>query len=73
MTFHGDEPYQGIVHQDSVSRVDLLTVGRHGRTGLLRLLIGSHGRKGFDKLLIGSVTERVIGYTQTGICVVKHR
>ena len=42
---HGDEPYQDIVRQALKNRVDMIIVGRHGRTGLLRLMMGSVAAK----------------------------
>lgn len=54
---HGDEPYQDIVHQALKNRVDMIIVGRHGRTGLLRLMMGS-------------VAAKVIGHAPCNILVV---
>jgi nucleotide-binding universal stress UspA family protein len=54
---HGDEPYQDIVRQASENHVDLIIVGRHGRTGLLRLMMGS-------------VTAKVIGHAPCTVLVV---
>jgi nucleotide-binding universal stress UspA family protein len=55
--FHGDEPYQDIVRQASENKVDLIIVGRHGRTGLLRLMMGS-------------VAAKVIGLAPCNVLVV---
>jgi nucleotide-binding universal stress UspA family protein len=55
--FHGDEPYQDIVRQASENKVDLIIVGRHGRTGLLRLMMGS-------------VAAKVIGHAPCNVLVV---
>ena len=54
---HGDEPNQDIVHQALKNRVDMIIVGRHGRTGLLRLMMGS-------------VAAKVIGHAPCNILVV---
>ena len=35
------------------------------------LFVGSHGRTGIERLFMGSVTERVIGHTETAVLVVK--
>lgn len=51
-------PYEAIVNTAKEKRADLIVVGSHGRTGLARLLMGS-------------VTERVIGYTECAVLVVK--
>lgn len=55
--FHGDEPYQDIVRQASENRVDMIVMGKHGRTGLLRLMMGS-------------VAAKVIGYAPCSVLVV---
>lgn len=54
---HGDEPYQDIVRKASENRVDMIIVGRHGRTGLLRLMMGS-------------VAAKVIGHAPCNILVI---
>jgi nucleotide-binding universal stress UspA family protein len=54
---HGDEPYQDIVRRASESRVDMIVMGKHGRTGLLRLMMGS-------------VAAKVIGYAPCNVLVV---
>ncbi len=54
---HGDEPYQDIVNTASEKRVDLIVVGRHGRTGLLQLVMGS-------------VAAKVIGHAPCNVLVV---
>ncbi len=56
-TVHGDDPYQDIVRQASKNRVDMIIVGRHGRTGLARLMVGS-------------VAAKVIGHAPCNILVV---
>jgi len=33
--------------------------------------MGSHGRTGLDRLLVGSVSERVIGGSESPVMVVK--
>ncbi len=55
--FHGDEPYQDIVRQASENKVDMVIVGRHGRTGLLRLMMGS-------------VAAKVVGHAPCKVLVV---
>ena len=57
MVYHGDEPYQDIVRQAHENHVDLIIVGRHGRTGLLRLMMGS-------------VAAKVIGHAPCNVLVV---
>ncbi len=52
------KPYEVIVDIAKQRHTDLIVVGSHGRTGLKRLLMGS-------------VTERVIGHTETAVLVVK--
>jgi nucleotide-binding universal stress UspA family protein len=54
---HGNEPYQDIVRQASENHVDMIIVGRHGRTGLVRLMMGS-------------VTAKVIGHAPCNVLVV---
>ena len=54
---HGDEPYQDIVRLALENRVDMIIVGRHGRTGLLRLMMGS-------------VAARVIGHAPCNVLVI---
>ncbi len=55
--FHGDEPYQDIARQASENHADLIVVGRHGRTGLLRLMMGS-------------VAAKVVGHAPCNVLVV---
>ncbi len=52
------KPYEVIVDTAKQRHADLI-------------IIGSHGRKGLKRLLMGSVTERVIGHTETAVLVVK--
>ncbi len=54
------KPYEAIVNAAKQKHADLIVVG-------------SHGRRGIERLLMGSVTERVIGHTETGVLVVKAR
>lgn len=54
---HGDEPYQDIVRQAQENHVDMIVVGRHGRTGLVRLMMGS-------------VAAKVIGHAPCNVLVV---
>ena len=60
---HGDEPYQDIVRLASENHVDMIIVGRHGRTGLLRLMMGSVAAKLIDhapcNVLVVSPTARI--------------
>jgi hypothetical protein len=51
-------PYEAIVETSKQEKADLIVVGSHGRTGLVRLLMGS-------------VTERVIGHAEAAVLVVK--
>lgn len=39
--------------------------------GIDLIVMGSHGRTGLDRILIGSVSERVIGYAECAVLVVK--
>jgi len=55
--FHGDEPYQDIIRLAVENHVDMIIVGRHGRTGLLRLMMGS-------------VAAKVIGHALCNVLVV---
>jgi nucleotide-binding universal stress UspA family protein len=54
---HGEEPYQYIIRQAQKNHVDMIIVGRHGRTGLLRLMMGS-------------VAAKVIGHAPCNVLVV---
>lgn len=54
---HGEEPYRFIVDEASRIRVDLIVMGRRGRTGIRRLLMGS-------------VTERTIGLSPMNVLIV---
>lgn len=57
ITVHGEEPYQEIVDVAARNQVDMIIMGRHGRTGLL-------------KLMMGSVTARVIGHAPCNVLVI---
>jgi nucleotide-binding universal stress UspA family protein len=57
IVIHGDEPYQDIMRQALENRVDMIIVGRHGRTGLVRLMMGS-------------VAAKVIGHAPCNVLVV---
>lgn len=52
----GDEPYKYIVEEAEGRGVDLIVMGRRGRTGLKRLVMGS-------------VTAKVIGYSPVNVLV----
>jgi len=52
------EPYEAVVEAAKQKKADLIVMGSHGRTGLKRLLMGS-------------VTERVIGHSESAVLVVK--
>ena len=54
----GEEPYQYIVDEAAKKRVEIIIMGRRGRTGL-------------KSLMMGSVTERVIGHAGCAVLVVK--
>ncbi|TAL55133.1 MAG: universal stress protein [Nanoarchaeota archaeon] len=51
-------PYKAIVDASKQKRADLIVVGSHGRTGI-------------ERLLMGSVTERVIGHSESAVLVVR--
>jgi nucleotide-binding universal stress UspA family protein len=51
-------PYEVIVNTADQKKADLIVVGSHGRAGIKRLLMGS-------------VTERVIGHSESAVLVVK--
>ncbi len=51
-------PAEAIVEVANAKGVDLIVMGSHGRTG-------------FDKVLLGSVSDRVIGYAECAVLVVK--
>jgi nucleotide-binding universal stress UspA family protein len=53
-------PYEAIIETAKENKADLIVVGSHGRTGLV-------------KLFMGSVTERVIGLADCAVLVVKAR
>lgn len=53
----GEEPYRAIVETAAAQQVDMIVMGRRGRTGLARLVMGS-------------VTARVIGHTDRKVLVV---
>ena len=53
----GEEPYRFIVDEAKKTKVDMIVMGSHGRTGLKRLMMGS-------------VTARVIGHAPCKVLVV---
>ena len=53
-----DTPYKAIIDTAKKKKSDLIVVGTHGRTGLLRLLMGS-------------TAERVIGHAPCSVLVVR--
>jgi nucleotide-binding universal stress UspA family protein len=53
-----DSPYQAIVAAARKLKSDLIVIGTHGRTGLLRLLMGS-------------TAERVIGHAPCNVLIVR--
>jgi len=53
----GEEPYRLIVSEAAGKKVDMIIIGRHGRTGLL-------------KLLMGKVAANVIGHAPCKVLVV---
>jgi nucleotide-binding universal stress UspA family protein len=57
MLLHGDEPYRRIVDAASEKMVDMVIMGRRGRTGLM-------------KVLMGSVTAKVIAHAPCKVLVV---
>lgn len=56
-TYHNDQPFQSIVDDAAKKQVDMVIMGRRGRTGLKRLLMGS-------------VTAKVIGHAPCKVLVV---
>lgn len=52
------KPGEAIIEEAKAREVDLIVVGSHGRTGL-------------ERLLMGSVSDRVIGYSDCAVLVVK--
>jgi nucleotide-binding universal stress UspA family protein len=57
MLLHGNEPYRLIVDAAGEKMVDMIIIGRRGRTGLM-------------KVLMGSVTVKVIGHAPCKVLVV---
>jgi nucleotide-binding universal stress UspA family protein len=41
------------------------------KAGADLIVVGTHGRTGLDRLLMGSVAERVIGFADCPVLVVK--
>jgi nucleotide-binding universal stress UspA family protein len=54
---HGDQIYHEIVSEAEVRQVDLIVMGRRGRSGLMRLMMGSE-------------TAKVIGHARCSVLVV---
>jgi nucleotide-binding universal stress UspA family protein len=54
---HADSPFQAIIEEAEKNQVNMIVMGRHGRTGLRRLLMGS-------------VTAKVIGHSPCNVLVV---
>ncbi len=52
------KPGEAIIEVAKTKGVDLIVIGNHGRTGL-------------DRMLMGSVSDRVIGYSDCAVLVVK--
>ena len=57
LTVHGEEPYLEIIDSASRNQADMIIMGRHGRTGLL-------------KLMMGSVTARVVGHAPSSVLII---
>ncbi|HAM50776.1 MAG TPA: universal stress protein [Nitrospiraceae bacterium] len=57
MLLHENEPYQLIVTAAAEKMIDMIIIGRHGRTGLM-------------KVLMGSVTAKVVGHAPCKVLVV---
>ena len=57
ITVHGEEPYQEIVDAAARKQVNMIIMGRHGRTGL-------------PKLMMGSVTARVVGHATCNVLII---
>jgi len=54
---HAESPFQAIIEEAEKNRINMIVMGRHGRTGLRRLLMGS-------------VTAKVIGHSPCNVLVV---
>jgi len=54
-----------------VGRPDEAIVASARENGADLIVMGSHGRTGLDRLLVGSVSERVIGGSESPVMVVK--
>ena len=54
---HGEEPYKYIVEEAEKNKINMIVMGRRGRTGIKRLMLGS-------------VTAKVIGHTSSNVLVV---
>ncbi len=54
---HGQEPYRNIVDEAAKNNVDMIIIGRRGRSSL-------------ERVLMGNVTAMVIGYSETDVLVV---
>ena len=52
------KPYEAIVETSKQKHADLIVVGSHGKTDL-------------NRLLMGSVTERIIGHSESAVLIVK--
>ena len=57
LLLHGNDPYRLIVETAAEKNVDMIIIGRRGRTGLM-------------KVLMGSVTAKVIGHAPCKVLVV---
>jgi len=55
--YQGEEPYKYIVDEAAKNNVEMIIMGRHGRTGL-------------ERLMMGSVTAKVIGHAPCKVMVV---
>jgi nucleotide-binding universal stress UspA family protein len=54
---HSELPFQAIIEEAEKNRINMIVMGRHGRTGLRRLLMGS-------------VTAKVVGHSPCNVLVV---
>ena len=52
-------------------RAEQVIVDQALKTNAALIAVGTHGRTGFDRLLMGSVAERVIGFADRPVLVVK--
>lgn len=64
----GQPKVKGIVASGRAHEVIIVTMRQHDAS---MVVIGSHGRTGIERLLLGSVAERVIGFADRPVLVVR--